>query len=294
LTISFAPFFLLGQSNIQEKKVSTSKEDKVIQVINRLFDGMREGDSALVRSTFSPEAKLYTVLSKGGKTKLRQSSVDDFVKVVGAPHEAIWDEKIWNYRVHMEGPLASVWTEYTFFLGNKISHCGVNAFQLLKSNKGWEIIQITDTRSKENCQIQMVNSQDKINQINDYLDSWHRAAAKADSLGYFGKIAQDGIYLGTDAGERWTRDEFWAFAKPYFEKGKAWDFKATKRNIEISSEGEYAWFDELLNTWMGTCRGSGVLKKEGGQWIIQHYNLTLTVPNEKMNEVIGVINEVEN
>lgn len=122
--------------------------------------------------------------------------------------------------------------------------------------------------------------------INTLLDDWHLAAAKADFNGYFGKIAEDGIYIGTDATENWDKKAFIAFSKPYFDKGKAWDFKALERNIYFSKDGKTAWFDELLDTWMKACRGSGVLEKQGNEWKIKHYVLSMTVPNDAIKEVL--------
>lgn len=122
--------------------------------------------------------------------------------------------------------------------------------------------------------------------INSLLNDWHLAAAKADFNGYFGKIADDGIYIGTDATENWDKKAFIAFSKPYFDKGKAWDFKALERNIYFSKDGKTAWFDELLDTWMKVCRGSGVLEKQGKEWKIKHYVLSMTVPNDATKEVL--------
>lgn len=122
--------------------------------------------------------------------------------------------------------------------------------------------------------------------ITTLLNNWHLAAAKADYNGYFGKIAEDGIYIGTDATENWDKKAFIAFSKPYFDKGKAWDFKALERNIYFSKDGKTAWFDELLDTWMKVCRGSGVLEKQGKEWKIKHYVLSMTVPNDATKEVL--------
>ena len=58
------------------------------------------------------------------------------------------------------------------------------------------------------------------------LDSWHAAAAAADEEKYFAAFTPDAVFFGTDATERWTRDEFRKYAHPYFAKGKAWTFKA--------------------------------------------------------------------
>ena len=61
--------------------------------------------------------------------------------------------------------------------------------------------------------------------INQFIDNWHKAAAEANADLFFGSMADDCIYIGTDAKERWTKKEFVSFAKPYFDKGKAWSFK---------------------------------------------------------------------
>jgi len=126
--------------------------------------------------------------------------------------------------------------------------------------------------------------------IEGVLDDWHDAAAQADEARYFGHFAADGVFLGTDATERWNVEEFRAYAHPHFERGRAWVFRATERNVEI--EGELAWFDEALDTeGLGPARGSGVLRRESGVWHIVHYNLTITVPNERFREVKELLSE---
>ena len=84
------------------------------------------------------------------------------------------------------------------------------------------------------------------------------------------------------------------YAKPHFDKGKAWNFKSLKRNISFSTDGRYAWFDELLDTEMKICRGSGVLEKTGNQWKIRQYVLSMTIPNDVSKEVIKIKTPLEN
>lgn len=130
-------------------------------------------------------------------------------------------------------------------------------------------------------------------EITQMLDTWHKAAASADLQAYFDAIDEDGIYLGTDATEIWTKQEFFEWSKPYFDKGKAWSFTSTSRNIYFSEDMNYAWFDELLQFTGGVFRGSGVLCKKDGQWKLKHYVLSLPVPNEKFKEVMEVIDHEE-
>jgi hypothetical protein len=125
-------------------------------------------------------------------------------------------------------------------------------------------------------------------EINSLVSDWHLAATEANYNNYFNKMDSASIFIGTDAGENWSKEEFESFSKPYFDKGKAWDFKTLERNIYVNKLGEVAWFDELLNTWMGTCRGSGVLEKTGNTWAIKHYVLSVAIPNAYMNKVIEI------
>jgi len=92
------------------------------------------------------------------------------------------------------------------------------------------------------------------NEINSTLDAWHKAAAEAKQDSYFNFMTEDAIFIGTDATENWNKTAFQAFAKPYFDKGKAWNFKALERHIYFDASGKTAWFDELLDTQMKICR----------------------------------------
>lgn len=139
-----------------------------------------------------------------------------------------------------------------------------------------------------------VNAQDNPEtQISRTLDSWHRAAAEANLKGYFDVFTDDAIFIGTDATENWTKPAFQSYAKPYFDNGKAWSFTALERHIYFSEDKRTAWFDELLNTQMKICRGSGVLILINRQWKIKHYVLSMTIPNNNSDEVIKIKTPIE-
>lgn len=129
--------------------------------------------------------------------------------------------------------------------------------------------------------------------IHGLLDNWHKAAAEANFEKYFDAMTNTFVYLGTDATEYWDKDHFAAFCKPYFDKGKAWNFKRLERHIYFNYDRSVAWFDELLETQMKICRGSGVLLKQNGQWKIAQYVLSMTVPNDNSEEVIKVKTPLE-
>lgn len=126
--------------------------------------------------------------------------------------------------------------------------------------------------------------------VNGLLDDWHQAAAQADEVRYFAHLAEDAVFMGTDASERWTKAQFQAYAHPHFAKGRAWSFKAVRRAVAFSADGRTAWFDEDLDTPnMGPCRGSGVLSLQDGRWRIRHYNLSVPIPNALMGRVKSLI-----
>jgi|TARA_R110000737_G_scaffold115473_1_gene148403 hypothetical protein len=125
-----------------------------------------------------------------------------------------------------------------------------------------------------------------IDSMNAVVDNWHLAATKADFEGYFGLMNEKFIFLGTAPGERWNKEDFASFSKPYFEQGAAWDFKPIDRSWVFSKNKKMAWFDENLNTWMKDCRGSGIMVYEQGKWKLAYYNLTVLIENEKIQEFI--------
>lgn len=124
------------------------------------------------------------------------------------------------------------------------------------------------------------------------LDEFHQAAANADFDKYFALIADKGVFMGTDAGERWTKTQFKAFVKPFFSKGKGWLYRPTTRNILATPNEHLIVFDELLeNSSYGQCRGSGVLIKTSQGWQILQYNLSIPVPNDISGSIVGTIKQ---
>jgi hypothetical protein len=124
------------------------------------------------------------------------------------------------------------------------------------------------------------------------LNNWHHAAAAADEDRYFGQFASNGVFMGTDPTERWTAAAFHAWAKPYFARKKAWNFKPRDRHIDFAADGQTAWFDEMLDTTdLGVCRGTGVLIRIGHAWKIAQYNLSIPIPNALAD---GIVKQIAN
>lgn len=133
------------------------------------------------------------------------------------------------------------------------------------------------------------------NAINELLDNWHEAAADADGDAYFSAMAESSIFMGTDASEYWTKSEFKTWSQPYFDRGKAWSFTPKQRNIYFSDQANVAWFDEVLETPnLGPSRGTGVVTWNGNAWKIAHYNLSIPIPNDIVDDVVNQVEDYHN
>lgn len=154
-TISSIFLICLLSSNLLWAQDPTPSDEqlRVEQVILQLFDGMREGDSSRVASVFDPEVKMYTsYTNQDGEMIIKKGALEPFLKAIGTPHDQIWDEKIWDIKISIDGGIAQVWTNYAFYVGTEFSHCGIDAFHLIKeASKDWKIVHLMDTRNKENC-----------------------------------------------------------------------------------------------------------------------------------------------
>lgn len=152
LAICFSVLLSMVLFPMQGKAQQSEDEKTIIKAIQQMFNGMRAGDSSMISAVFVPDARMGTAAkNREGKVVLRKGSLNRFLTQMATPHDQVYDEKIWSYEVRMDGPLAYVWTDYSFYLGEKLSHCGYNVFELVKLEEGWKITSIVDTRRKENC-----------------------------------------------------------------------------------------------------------------------------------------------
>ncbi|MBX2816006.1 MAG: nuclear transport factor 2 family protein [Saprospiraceae bacterium] len=276
-----APWTQKPKDEVQKPPIGAAEDAQVEYVIELLFEHMRNADAQGVQSVFTSDARLMGTTLENGRPTIRNTAIRDFANRIGQAKPGALDEQITAIEVRIDENLASAWVDYNFYYEGNFHHCGVDAVQLHKGASGWKIFQLADTQRKD-CE----NPADEINTV---MNGWHEAATRADARAYFDRMHDTGIFLGTDETENWDKEEFYNFAKPYFDKGRAWDFTTKERNVFFSEGGDVAWFNELLETWMGPCRGSGVLTKDAsGEWRIDQYNLAMLVPNDLVQDYIAL------
>ncbi len=286
LLVSLFVFLSIGlkTSLIAQTKDSLSDQAAIIKTINRFFDGVRSKDTLQISSVLADEATLQSVVeANGGDTRVKAVSLKAFKKAVVESKNDVWDEQLTSIDAKSDGSMGLAWTPYQFFLNGKFLHCGVNQFDLIKQNGIWKILSIKDTRRQTNCEVEPIAA------INALMNSWHNAAAIADEKVFFDSMLSGSYYIGTDATERWEKEEMRVWSKKFFDRDVAWAFKPLERHIFLSDNKQIAWFDETLDTWMGICRGSGVVEKTTDGWKIRHFVLSICVPNEVVNSYLPLI-----
>ncbi|MGB3801886.1 MAG: nuclear transport factor 2 family protein, partial [Lewinella sp.] len=193
--VSFCSLTLVGQQSPRETLVS-------------LFDAMRAADTTGMGALFHPAADLHSVsIDEEGKSQVQRGSLVNWMAGIAAAQAGALDEQLHYTALQMDGALATAWTPYTFLRNGEISHCGTNAFQLVRDGpeETWRILNIVDTRRTEGCE--MVDTAGAPARIETLATDWHAAAAEADSVTFFNAMLDDGIYIGTDPGEHWTKAE---------------------------------------------------------------------------------------
>ena len=260
------------------------KNDALTTRLHHFFEALNKKDTAALATMFFKNAELVTVhqTPSGELTKNRQKA-SDFLNALGGLVDTQIEEKIENLTVHLDENMANTWMDYVLFVNGRLSHCGVNNIVWAMDSGQWKILHLADTRRKKNCE----NVEKK--KIHNLVDAWHHGAATANEDLFFGNMTDNAIYLGTDETERWIKSEFEIWSKKYFDRDTAWAFQPYDRTVYFSGDGKTAWWEELLKTWMGVCRGSGIAIKQNSEWKIAHYHLSVTIDNEKMDGFLELI-----
>jgi hypothetical protein len=121
-----------------------------LAAVERMFQGMRTADSAMVRSVFAPGARFAMIDTRNTPAAIRFDTVGGWIAAIATSNRR-WDEQIYDVQVRVDGNIAQVWAPYTFYLDKQVRHCGINAIDLLRDGEGWKVTQLADTRRRENC-----------------------------------------------------------------------------------------------------------------------------------------------
>ena len=149
-SILFAALFFFSLNLLAQEAFN---KDKAIAVIDTFFEGFHKGDTLMMRSVLAENIEMQTAFTDNkGSNVWRASSIDNLLKAIAdRTEDQKWDERLLDYKVQIDGNLAHVWTPYEFWFNDKFSHCGANAFTLVKTDDGWKIVYLIDSRRKSDC-----------------------------------------------------------------------------------------------------------------------------------------------
>ena len=118
----------------------------VKKLIQNMFIAMKNSDTVLLKSCFSTNAVIQTILSSPAGAEVKEASVQSFLNSVGKQPVGALDERIVFVKILINKELASVWTPYQLYVKEKYIHQGVDSFQVVRTKEGWKIQYLIDTR----------------------------------------------------------------------------------------------------------------------------------------------------
>ncbi|UCC84242.1 MAG: hypothetical protein JSW46_04750 [Gemmatimonadota bacterium] len=137
---------------LQTPARAQTPEDEVVDVVQRLLDAISDRDSASFRALVMPQLQNLVVFPEDDSVRLAWRETEESIRSLGSPGPK-YLERMWEPTVLVSGPIAAVWTPYDFYRDGEFSHCGVDAFHLVRTSQGWRVaaIMYTVVRPQERC-----------------------------------------------------------------------------------------------------------------------------------------------
>jgi hypothetical protein len=123
----------------------------VLATVQKVFDAMRTRDTALLSQAFDSAGRLVRVSTRGTPSVSLTLPSQFGAAITRAPAGDVWNERIFDPEVRIDGDVAQVWAYYTFHRNGTFSHCGIDAFMLVKVGSAWKITQLADSNRQQGC-----------------------------------------------------------------------------------------------------------------------------------------------
>ena len=136
LIIILFVFVVSGLSRMTHAQSPTDRERQaILKVVQTFFDTMTAKDIDGAREILVPQGRFHAM--RAG-SEPRSLANEEYLAQLQASKQTM-RERIWNPDVRVHGAIATMWAPYDFWIDGKLSHCGVDAFDLIKTDKGWKI-----------------------------------------------------------------------------------------------------------------------------------------------------------
>lgn len=275
----------------------TEKEKAIVGVLNDYYASAKAADFDRWIDLFAPDAMFYgTDATEAWPREEFAAGVEESFSMGQG-----WDFHVRDRKVTVAKDGQTAWFAELSYFQNTDYLLRPTGVMVLDQEGNWKIAQLVMGVPFPNAiyepflsglQATDEGAPVQVAAIGGVLDTLHATADKGQLDDYFSLYTDTAIFLGTDATERWTMEQFRTYAEPAFADGHGWTYKVVDRHIELSPMKNVAWFDErLTNDTYGETRGTGTLLRTNDGWKIAQYNLTFTIPNEKADAVVTAVTE---
>ena len=121
-----------------------------MEAVERFFTAFHAKDSLGMQEVIHPNARLLRAAVRNKQSVVVENNIEKFIRTVATRNASpTWEEQLGEPVVQQHQNLATVWVPFRFYLGGKLSHCGVNAFTLVAEGESWKILSLIDTGTKD-------------------------------------------------------------------------------------------------------------------------------------------------
>ena len=147
--VSISLLFILPIGVFAQTTEELEKKE-VTEVIQLFFDSLKKQDTVLLKKSAYIEGQVWTLRKAMGSNaeigmrylRADMNSFDTRQQLLETPL---------RFDIKLHRGMAMAWVPYEFMVNGNFSHCGVDAFTLMKTNEQWKIVSIAYTVELDDC-----------------------------------------------------------------------------------------------------------------------------------------------
>ncbi|MEO7520782.1 MAG: nuclear transport factor 2 family protein [Gemmatimonas sp.] len=141
---------ILSLATASSAPAQASPKDSVVAVVQEFFRAMKSNDATAAARTMHPDGRTFVMTTTGDSAVLTRSTTANFLAALSG-NRRTFVERMWDATTMVHGSIAMLWTPYDFHIDGTFSHCGVDAFSLVRDTEGWRIVSIAYTVERTGC-----------------------------------------------------------------------------------------------------------------------------------------------
>lgn len=149
--LAVAVWFSPSAAWSQDRPSEAADRAAVLATVEAFFTSMTARDVEVARAVLEARGRFFSArIGPDGTRSVRTFTNQEYLDGL-AGGTAVQRERIWDAQVRVHGDIAAVWAPYDFHIDGAFSHCGVDAFDLIRTPEGWKITGGVYTVQPEGC-----------------------------------------------------------------------------------------------------------------------------------------------